>query len=211
MKNQRIPFFLLLGQNDLVCTHSGNKHTSSGPSDSPLIPLSVDWPGAVELLLEQLIDLMLFISQQFQNELTVTSETNKEPVFLDLEGPNELGNSRVKWTSPVPRQTLDLTAWGEFLEDVLSEAISLREDILAGHKPNPPPNLNTETIDYEICLSAFESAYDVLKDRFYELKTSESWRRKAKGLKSSAITMIRIARLPKRAKPAKAGGTKPRL
>jgi hypothetical protein len=42
-------------------------------------------------------------------------------------------------------------------------------------------------------------------------KTSENWRRKAKGLKSSATTMVRVARLPKKAKPAKAGGTKPRL
>jgi hypothetical protein len=42
-------------------------------------------------------------------------------------------------------------------------------------------------------------------------KTSESWRRKTRDLKSPAILMIKVARVTEKAKPAKVGDTKPRL
>lgn len=136
------------------------------------VPLDVpNAASSIFYLLEQLIELLLFINTVFSEDLITIDPLNQELVFLDFEKPDPLGNSQSRWVGP-SKQTLTMRPWGVFISKFMHEIIKFRKKLASGIDPELPPEINGQCADYQKTISTLkETIRQIQEDIRYDRLT----------------------------------------
>jgi uncharacterized coiled-coil protein SlyX len=157
----RHPFFQFFSKDAKVIDMENPSDDSDHPLEEYVPAMTPDPSGQAFLLLQQVIEAVLSLKYCLSEDV-MFPERNKEPIFLDRERPDELGNTRIIWKGD-PSKLLSLRPWIPFLDQVMENLIRLRSKIGSNRDPGLPPRINDQVPDYQ-------REIEVLKDVIRELE-----------------------------------------